>query len=91
MADRQVPQDDPHRRVVRVGDQPVGILDRDYAWPARPIHDVAYAVEYVAPFRDARQLAAEGRQPQAAWEEAGVLGEVARRIRWSRAHRHLLH
>jgi hypothetical protein len=34
------------------GTQPVGILDWDYAWPARPIHDVAYALEYVAPFRD---------------------------------------
>lgn len=120
------------------GTQPVGILDWDYARPARPIHDVAYALEYVAPFRDdgvcieslrypvppnrrqrlerfaeaygltataglvdeviaqqqdvlqrARQLAAEGRQPQAAWQEAGVLDEVVERIRWSRAHRHL--
>jgi hypothetical protein len=34
------------------GTQPVGILDWDYAWPARPVHDVAYALEYVAPFRD---------------------------------------
>jgi len=32
--------------------RPVGILDWDYAWPAPPIHDVAYALEYVAPFRD---------------------------------------
>jgi hypothetical protein len=34
------------------GTCPIGILDWDYAWPARPIHDVAYALEYVAPFRD---------------------------------------
>jgi hypothetical protein len=34
------------------GTRPVGILDWDYARPARPIHDVAYALEYVAPFRD---------------------------------------
>jgi len=34
------------------GLQPVAVLDWDYAWPARPIHDVAYALEYVAPFRD---------------------------------------
>jgi hypothetical protein len=34
------------------GTRPVGVLDWDYAWPARPIHDVAYAVEYTAPFRD---------------------------------------
>ncbi len=34
------------------GSRPVGVLDWDYAWPARPIQDVAYALEYVAPFRD---------------------------------------
>jgi hypothetical protein len=34
------------------GSRPVGILDWDYAWPAPPTHDVAYALEYVAPFRD---------------------------------------
>jgi len=37
------------------GYRPVGILDWDYAWPTRPIHDVAYALEYVAPFRDDEQ------------------------------------
>jgi aminoglycoside phosphotransferase (APT) family kinase protein len=120
------------------GSRPVGILDWDYAWPAPPVHDVAYALEYVTPFRDdrvsveslrhpappqrlrrlerfaeayglttttglvdealaqqhqvwlgARQLAAEGRQPQVAWQEAGVLDDVAERVRWSRANRHL--
>jgi hypothetical protein len=34
------------------GTRPVGILDWDYAWPKSPVHDVAYALEYVAPFRD---------------------------------------
>lgn len=34
------------------GTRPLAVLDWDYAWPARPIHDVAYALEYVAPFRD---------------------------------------
>jgi hypothetical protein len=120
------------------GARPVGILDWDYAWPRPPVHDVAYALEYVAPFRDDRvcvewlryplppnrlrrielfasaygltsteglvdevigqqrevlrrteRLAAEGRQPQAAWVQAGVLDEVAGRIRWSRENRHL--
>lgn len=33
------------------GNRPAGILDWDYAWPRPPIHDVAYALEYVAPFR----------------------------------------
>jgi aminoglycoside phosphotransferase (APT) family kinase protein len=30
----------------------VGILDWGYARPASRLHDVAYALEYVAPFRD---------------------------------------
>jgi hypothetical protein len=120
------------------GSQPIGILDWDYAWPAPAVHDVAYALEYVTPFRDdrvcieslryplppdrrrrlakfaeaygltttdglvdeviaqqqqvwlrARQLAADGQQPQVAWQEAGVLDEVETRIHWSRANRHL--
>jgi phosphotransferase family enzyme len=32
--------------------RPVGILDWDFAGPGRPIDDVAYALEYCAPFRD---------------------------------------
>jgi hypothetical protein len=38
--------------VVWGGERPVGILDWDYARPANRLHDVAYALEYVAPFRD---------------------------------------
>ncbi|MEE6257064.1 aminoglycoside phosphotransferase family protein [Plantactinospora sonchi] len=34
------------------GTRPVGIVDWDQAVPARPVFDVAYALEYVAPFRD---------------------------------------
>jgi len=34
------------------GGRPVAILDWDLAWPAPALHDVAYALEYVAPFRD---------------------------------------
>lgn len=120
------------------GTRPVAVLDCDYAWPAAPIHDIAYALEYVAPFRDdhtclrwlrypappdrrrrleqvaeaygltstaglvdavidqqravwrrARRLAAQGRQPQAEWQQSGLLDEAAGRIRWSRDHRHL--
>jgi hypothetical protein len=41
----------PWNLVWREG-RPVGILDWDNAWPRRPIHDVAYALEYVVPFRD---------------------------------------
>ncbi|GIH15399.1 aminoglycoside phosphotransferase family protein [Rugosimonospora africana] len=37
------------------GSRPVGILDWDYAWPAPAAHDVAYALEYVVPFRDDRE------------------------------------
>src|SRR5512139_3875114 len=32
--------------------RPVGILDWDYARPAHRMHDIAYALVYVAPFRD---------------------------------------
>ena len=38
--------------VVWNGPAPVGILDWDYARPAPPEHDIAYALEYAAPFRD---------------------------------------
>ena len=120
------------------GTRPVGILDWDYAWPHPAIHDVAYALEYVAPFRDddeclrwlrypgppdrrrrleifagaygltsvdglvdeviaeqqlvvdrSHRLAAEGRQPQLAWQADGSLAKGAARVGWSRAHRHL--
>ncbi|MFL5337934.1 MAG: phosphotransferase, partial [Geminicoccaceae bacterium] len=38
--------------LVRHGVRPVGILDWDEARPARPVFDLAYALEYVVPFRD---------------------------------------
>lgn len=34
------------------GSEPIGIIDWDHARPAPRLHDVAYALEYVAPFRD---------------------------------------
>ena len=34
------------------GTEPVGIIDWDHARPAPRLHDVAYALEYTAPFRD---------------------------------------
>jgi hypothetical protein len=34
------------------GTEPVGVLDWDYAWPHPAVHDVCYALEYVAPFRE---------------------------------------
>jgi aminoglycoside phosphotransferase (APT) family kinase protein len=37
------------------GTRPGGILDWDYAWPNRKVHDVAYALEHVVPFRDDRE------------------------------------
>lgn len=33
------------------GDEPIGLLDWDHARPAVPFFDVAYALEYVTPFR----------------------------------------
>ncbi|MGH8883357.1 MAG: aminoglycoside phosphotransferase family protein, partial [Stackebrandtia sp.] len=38
--------------VVWQGERAVGILGWDYARPAPRVHDIAYALEYVAPFRD---------------------------------------
>jgi Phosphotransferase enzyme family len=37
--------------IVWHGTRPVGLLDWEYAHPAPPREDVAYALEYVAPFR----------------------------------------
>jgi aminoglycoside phosphotransferase len=34
------------------GGRVVGLIDFDHAWPAPPRFDVAYALEYAAPFRD---------------------------------------
>ncbi|AUY47647.1 aminoglycoside phosphotransferase family protein [Streptomyces sp. CB01881] len=34
------------------GARPIGIIDWDHARPAPRLHDVAYALEYAAPFRD---------------------------------------
>jgi Phosphotransferase enzyme family len=120
------------------GDRPMGIVDWDLARPAPRLHDVAYALEYVAPFRNdaeclrwlrfatppdrrrrierfcaayglpsadgivdavisiqregadfVRRLAAQGREPQATWVAEGYLQELARRVAWSTANRHL--
>lgn len=38
--------------VVWQGNRPAGIIDWDFARPAPRMHDVAYALQYVAPFRD---------------------------------------
>jgi len=124
--------------IVWQGEQPTGILDWDYARPGPRMHDVAYASEYVVPFRDdaeclrslryprppdrrhrlelfagsygltstsglvdavietqrdgigqVRELADAGHQPQVDWVAGGLLGELANRVAWSQAHRHL--
>ncbi|WP_234439948.1 phosphotransferase [Streptomyces bicolor] len=38
--------------VVWQGQRPVGLVDFDFARPAARVHDIAYALQYVAPFRD---------------------------------------
>ncbi|NGN64773.1 aminoglycoside phosphotransferase family protein [Streptomyces sp. A7024] len=38
--------------VVWQGNRPVGIIDWDFARPGARMHDVAYALQYVTPFRD---------------------------------------
>jgi aminoglycoside phosphotransferase (APT) family kinase protein len=41
--------------VVWEGPRPVGLVDFDFAGPGEPLDDVAYALEYLAPFRDNEQ------------------------------------
>ncbi|MEU6260557.1 aminoglycoside phosphotransferase family protein [Streptomyces sp. NPDC047043] len=43
--------------------QPVGIIDWDFARPGPRVHDVAYALEYVAPFRDDTECVRRLRYP----------------------------
>jgi thiamine kinase-like enzyme len=38
--------------IIWQGNNPVGIVDWDMAHPAKPEHDILYALEYAAPFRD---------------------------------------
>jgi aminoglycoside phosphotransferase (APT) family kinase protein len=38
--------------IVWQGNRTVGLLDWEYANPARPVQDVAWALQFVAPFRD---------------------------------------
>jgi len=45
-------------------ERPVGILDWDYARPANRLHDVAYALEYIAPFRDDAECLRWLRHPE---------------------------
>ncbi|MFF7261676.1 aminoglycoside phosphotransferase family protein [Streptomyces sp. NPDC008159] len=49
--------------VVWKGNQPVGIIDWDFARPGPRLHDVAYALEYVAPFRDDAECLRRLRYP----------------------------
>ncbi|TYC18952.1 aminoglycoside phosphotransferase family protein [Actinomadura syzygii] len=45
-------------------ERPVGVLDWDYARPADRMHDVAYALEYAAPFRDDAECLRSLRYPE---------------------------
>lgn len=45
------------------GSRPVGVIDWDHAGPRRPVCDVAYALEYVAPFRDDAESARSMHHP----------------------------
>jgi aminoglycoside phosphotransferase (APT) family kinase protein len=46
------------------GDRPIGIIDWDHARAAARLHDVAYALEYAAPFRDDAECVRWLRYPQ---------------------------
>lgn len=128
----------PWNMVWRQG-RAVGLLDWDQAHPGRALEDVAYALEYLTPFRGdqeavrwfgfpeppdrrrrlaifveayglddvtgladvviqrqqltmrhVQQLADVGVEPQRRWVREGFLDELARRVEWSRSHRHLV-
>jgi phosphotransferase family enzyme len=51
--------------IVWHADQPVGVIDWDHARPAQRLHDVAYALEYTAPFRDDAECLRWLRYPEA--------------------------
>lgn len=46
------------------GRRPVGVIDWDHARPAPRLHDIAYALEYAAPFRDAAECLRWLRYPR---------------------------
>lgn len=46
------------------GEQPVGLIDFDHARPVPPIFDIAYALEYAAPFRDDQECVRWLRYPR---------------------------
>jgi len=50
--------------VVWNGEEPIGIIDWDHARPAPRRQDVAYALEYVAPFRDDAECLRWLRHPE---------------------------
>ncbi|MFB6893004.1 phosphotransferase enzyme family protein [Kitasatospora sp. NPDC056327] len=50
--------------VVWRGRRPVGIIDWDFARPAPRLHDIAYALEYTAPFRDDTECLHRLHHPQ---------------------------
>lgn len=52
--------------IVWRGERPVGILDWDYARPADRMHDLAYALEYVAPFQNDAECLRWLRYPEPA-------------------------
>lgn len=50
--------------IVWDGFRPVGLLDWEYANPARPVQDVAWALEFTAPFRDDETAVTVMRHPE---------------------------
>lgn len=50
--------------IVWKGEEPVGIVDWDFVVPSAPRHDVLYALEYSAPFRDDEECLKWLRYPE---------------------------
>ncbi|MET0416358.1 MAG: hypothetical protein ABW022_10090 [Actinoplanes sp.] len=84
MSEREVLQDDPHRQIVRVGDT--------VRWP--PLTSTDGLVDEVIAQQQqvidrAQRLADDSHEPQRTWQADGSLAETAKRVDWSRQHRHL--
>lgn len=64
--------------IVWRGIEPVGIIDWEYAQPAAPLFDVAYALEYVAPFEAMRLVSSGSGTRVRRIDDAGLRSSLKR-------------
>jgi aminoglycoside phosphotransferase (APT) family kinase protein len=78
------------------GGEVAGLIDWDMARPERPLFDVAYALEYAAPFREDAECVRWLGYPappdrrhriEVFWVRDGYLEDLRSRIRWTESAR----